>query len=158
VDWISARLFLRQGHALEIVDYWALAAPNLVIENIYGSTELTVGCTACRWDNTKSPDECEQGIVPIGQSFDGIQTLIVDEQLREWKDGRDGELLMIGPQLYLVIGRTGKRLDGHLFPSPATTVPTTEREIVSVGLLRANRLFIWGGLIITSKCLATGSN
>jgi non-ribosomal peptide synthetase component F len=103
------------------------SAPNSVIENIYGSTELTVGCTACRWDNTKSPDECEQGIVPIGQSFDGIQTLIVDEQLREWKDGRDGELLMIGPQLYLVIGRTGKRLDGHLFPSPATTVPTTER-------------------------------
>ena len=50
---------------------WALAAPNSVIENIYGPTELTIACTAYRWDNTKSPAECEQGIVPIGEPFDG---------------------------------------------------------------------------------------
>jgi acyl-coenzyme A synthetase/AMP-(fatty) acid ligase len=72
-----------------------------VIENIYGPTELTIACTAYRWDNTKSPDECEQGIVPIGQPFDGMRALIVDEQLREVEHGRDGELLMTGPQLSL---------------------------------------------------------
>jgi non-ribosomal peptide synthetase component F len=79
------RLSLFCGEALpvEIVRDWALAAPNSVIENIYGPTELTIGCTAYRWDNAKSPDECEQGIVPIGQPFDGMQALIVDEQLRE---------------------------------------------------------------------------
>jgi amino acid adenylation domain-containing protein len=97
------RLSLFCGEALpvEIVRHWAVAAPNSVIENIYGPTELTIGCTAYRWDNAKSSDECEQGIVPIGQPFDGMRGLIVDERLHEVKDGRDGELLMSGPQLSL---------------------------------------------------------
>jgi len=97
------RLSLFCGEALpvEIVRHWALAGPNSVIENIYGPTELTIACTAYRWDNTKSPDECTQGIVPIGQPFDGMRALIVDEQLREVEHGRDGELLMTGPQLSL---------------------------------------------------------
>ncbi len=97
------RLSLFCGEALpaEIVRHWALAAPNSMIENIYGPTELTIGCTAYRWDNTKSADECEQGIVPIGLPFDGMRALIVDEQLREVEPGRDGELLMTGPQLSL---------------------------------------------------------
>jgi amino acid adenylation domain-containing protein len=97
------RLSLFCGEALpvEIVHHWGLAAPNSLIENIYGPTELTIACTAYRWDKAKSPDECEQGIVPIGQPFDGMRALIVDEQLREVEHGRDGELLMAGPQLSL---------------------------------------------------------
>jgi amino acid adenylation domain-containing protein len=97
------RLSLFCGEALpvETARQWALAAPNSVIENIYGPTELTIACTAYRWENAKSPDECEQGIVPIGHPFDGMLALIVDEQLREVEDGRDGELLMTGPQLSL---------------------------------------------------------
>jgi amino acid adenylation domain-containing protein len=97
------RLSLFCGEALpvKIVRHWALAAPNSIIENIYGPTELTIACTAYRWDNTKSPDECEQGIVPIGQPFDGMRALIVDEQLRQVEHGSDGELLMAGPQLSL---------------------------------------------------------
>jgi amino acid adenylation domain-containing protein len=97
------RLSLFCGEALpvEIVRHWALAAPNSVIENIYGPTELTIGCTAYGWDETKSLDECSQGIVPIGQPFDDMRALIVDEQLREVEHGRDGELLMTGPQLSL---------------------------------------------------------
>jgi amino acid adenylation domain-containing protein len=97
------RLSLFCGEALpvETARQWALVAPNSVIENIYGPTELTIACTAYRWDNAESPNECEQEIVPIGQPFDGMQALIVDEQLREVEDGRDGELLMTGPQLSL---------------------------------------------------------
>ena len=97
------RLSLFCGEALpvETARQWALAAPNSVIENIYGPTELTIACTVYRWDNAKSPNECEQGVVPIGQPLDGMQALIVDEQLREVEDGRDGELLMTGPQLSL---------------------------------------------------------
>jgi amino acid adenylation domain-containing protein len=105
------RLSLFCGEALpvEIVRHWALAAPNSVIENIYGPTELTIACTAYRWDNTKSPHECEQGIVPIGQPFDGMRALIVDEQLREVEPGRDGELLMTGPQLSLGYWQDGEK-------------------------------------------------
>ena len=94
------RLSLFCGEALpvEIVRQWALAAPNSVIENIYGPTELTIACTAYRWDDKSSPVECEQGIVPIGQPFDDLETVIVDEQLREVEVGGAGELLMTGPQ------------------------------------------------------------
>jgi non-ribosomal peptide synthetase component F len=112
------RLSLFCGEALpvEIVRHWALAAPNSVIENIYGPTELTIGCTAYRWDNTKSPDECEQGIVPIGKPFDGMRALIGDEQLREVEPGRKGELLMTGPQLSLGYWQDGEKIRQAFVP------------------------------------------
>jgi amino acid adenylation domain-containing protein len=97
------RLVLFCGEALpvEAVRQWRLAAPNAVIENIYGPTELTIGCTAYRWDDEQSPAECEQGIVPIGEPFPDMETLIVDEGLNEVSAGTAGELLMTGPQLCL---------------------------------------------------------
>jgi amino acid adenylation domain-containing protein len=97
------RLSLFCGEALpvEIVRQWTLAAPNSIIENIYGPTELTIACTAYRWDETSSPGDCEQGVVPIGEPFDDMEALIVDEELREMETGAAGELLMTGPQLCL---------------------------------------------------------
>jgi amino acid adenylation domain-containing protein len=95
------RLSLFCGEALpvEVVRDWSLAAPNSVIENIYGPTELTIGCTAYRWDNVTSPPDCEHGIVPIGEPFEDMDAVIVDEQLHEVENGVDGELLMTGPQV-----------------------------------------------------------
>ncbi|MBA3386041.1 MAG: amino acid adenylation domain-containing protein [Chthoniobacterales bacterium] len=97
------RLSLFCGEALpvEIARQWALAAPNSVIENIYGPTELTIACTAYRWNNVSSPGESEQGVVPIGEPFDGMRALIVDDQLQQVAKGADGELVMTGPQLSL---------------------------------------------------------
>ena len=95
------RLSLFCGEALpvDVVCDWSAAAPNSRIENIYGPTELTIGCTAYRWDQRKSSDECEQGIVPIGEPFEDMEALIVDKDLDEVPVGCEGELLMAGPQL-----------------------------------------------------------
>jgi acyl-coenzyme A synthetase/AMP-(fatty) acid ligase len=95
------RLSLFCGEALpaEIARRWGLAAPNSVIENIYGPTELTIACTAYRWDGKLSPKQCEQGIVPIGEPFDDMEVLIADENLEQVQDGTAGELLMRGPQM-----------------------------------------------------------
>jgi len=95
------RLSLFCGEALpvDVVRDWSVAAPNSRIENIYGPTELTIGCTAYRWDRRKSSAECEQGIVPIGEPFEDMEALIVDRDLREVPVGCEGELLMTGPQL-----------------------------------------------------------
>src|SRR5437763_10225365 len=95
------RLSLFCGEALpvDVVRDWSRGAPSSVIENIYGPTALTIGCTAYRWDNRTSPAECEQGIVPIGEPFEDMEALIVDEQLRKVPVGHEGELLMTGPQL-----------------------------------------------------------
>jgi len=97
----NLRLSLFCGEALpaEIARRWALAAPNSVIENIYGPTELTIACTAYRWDDKLSPQQCEHGIVPIGEPFDDMEVLIADENLEEVQDGMAGELLMRGPQM-----------------------------------------------------------
>jgi amino acid adenylation domain-containing protein len=94
------RLSLFCGEALpvEAVRQWAGAAPQSVIENIYGPTELTIACTAYRWDPERSPSECEQGTVPIGLPFDGMEVLVADETLQEVAPGESGELLMAGPQ------------------------------------------------------------
>ena len=80
---------------------WAVAAPNSAIENLYGPTELTIACSAYRWQREKSVKESELGIVPIGEPFDNMQALVVDEHLQEVPVGNDGELLMSGPQLSL---------------------------------------------------------
>jgi amino acid adenylation domain-containing protein len=92
-------LFCGEALPLEIAQQWALAAPNSVIENIYGPTELTIACTAYRWDSATSPVECEHGIVPIGSPFDTMEALVVDEHLRPVNGCCDGELVMTGPQL-----------------------------------------------------------
>jgi amino acid adenylation domain-containing protein len=80
---------------------WMEAAPNSVLENLYGPTELTIACTLYRWDPVRSPDEAELGIVPIGYPYPGMDVLVADEGLKEVGRGEEGELLMNGPQMSL---------------------------------------------------------
>jgi amino acid adenylation domain-containing protein len=99
----SLRLSLFCGEALpaEVARSWAESAPNSIIENIYGPTELTIACTAYRWDPVTSPPECENGLVPIGEPFDDMNALIVDENLTPVPDGSAGELILTGSQVAL---------------------------------------------------------
>lgn len=94
-------LFCGEALPMEVARNWAEAAPNSIVENIYGPTELTIACTAYRWDPAASPAECENGLVPIGEPFDGMKAMLVDENLRPLPDGTPGELIMTGPQLSL---------------------------------------------------------
>jgi non-ribosomal peptide synthetase component F len=66
------RLSLFCGEALpvDVVRDRSLAPPNSVIENIYGPTEFTIGCTAYRWNNQTSLAECEQGYRTEGRVGD----------------------------------------------------------------------------------------
>ena len=97
------RLSLFCGEALpaELAAAWAEAAPRSIVENLYGPTELTIACTLYRWDPERSPGECEQGLVPIGTPYPGMEASVVDADLREVAPGDVGELLMTGPQLSL---------------------------------------------------------
>jgi amino acid adenylation domain-containing protein len=80
---------------------WQEAAPNSIVENLYGPTELTIACTLYRWNSEVSPAESELGIVPIGTPYPGMEVLVVDENLLEVDPGEEGELLMRGPQMSL---------------------------------------------------------
>jgi acyl-coenzyme A synthetase/AMP-(fatty) acid ligase len=91
-------LFCGERLPVEVATSWAAAAPESIVENLYGPTELTVACTAYRWDPTRSPAECEAGIVPRGYPLPGMYAVIVDEDLDEVGPGEVGELLVCGPQ------------------------------------------------------------
>ncbi|MFI5026982.1 MAG: AMP-binding protein, partial [Solirubrobacterales bacterium] len=83
------RTVLISGEALpaELAAAWAAAAPNSVVENVYGPTEVTIGCSRYRWDAERSPNECEQGIVPIGSFHPGTEALVLDADGREVAEG-----------------------------------------------------------------------
>lgn len=94
-------LFCGEALTLETAESWAIAAPNSIVENLYGPTELTLSCTLHRWDEQESTRMSEHGVVPIGEPFPGMTSLVVDEKLQEVPPGEDGELLMAGPQVAL---------------------------------------------------------
>jgi acyl-coenzyme A synthetase/AMP-(fatty) acid ligase len=95
----NLRLVLFCGEALPVglAQAFAEAAPDAVLENIYGPTELTLACTHYRW-TADSPAECENEVVPIGDPFAGMDVKVVDEDLADVAPGEAGELLMSGPQ------------------------------------------------------------
>lgn len=94
-------LFCGETLPAEIADRFAQAAPDAVIENLYGPTELTIACAAHRWEGTRAGAEVVGGLVPIGEAFPGMDVLICDETLHEVPRGAPGELLMTGPQMAL---------------------------------------------------------
>jgi amino acid adenylation domain-containing protein len=81
---------------------WAAAAPDAVIENLYGPTELTVTCTGyrlprelARWPRTAN------GTVPIGRPNPHLEAVLLTD---EGTVGSEGELCVRGSQ----------RFDGYL--------------------------------------------
>ncbi|MEU0674239.1 amino acid adenylation domain-containing protein [Streptomyces sp. NPDC006172] len=91
-------LFCGEALPRETAEAWQAAAPQSVVENLYGPTELTIACTVHRWDPVTSPAACVHGNVPIGRPYPGLRPLVVDDELRPVPDGETGELCMAGKQ------------------------------------------------------------
>ncbi|WP_370307859.1 amino acid adenylation domain-containing protein [Amycolatopsis sp. WAC 01375] len=98
-------VFAGEQLTVEQARAWATAAPNSVLENAYGPTELTVTVTAYRLpaDPGAWPDT-SNGTVPIGRVHDALDAVLVTEDGRA---GEDGELCVRG----------GQRFDGYLDPT-----------------------------------------
>jgi amino acid adenylation domain-containing protein len=78
---------------------WSDAAPNSILENLYGPTETTIAISNYRWDPMKSPEECVNGIVPIGKVFAPQTAMLVDENRQTVPHGEVGELCLSGSQV-----------------------------------------------------------
>jgi amino acid adenylation domain-containing protein len=84
---------------------WAAAAPNSVLENAYGPTELTVTVTVYRLPaDSSSWPSTSNGTVPIGHVHEHLDGALVTES---GLAGEDGELCVRGSQ----------RFDGYLDPA-----------------------------------------
>src|SRR5437763_2256047 len=78
---------------------WQEAAPNSIIENLYGPTEATIAIAHYRWESPESFRECVNGLVPIGQIFQGQQFRVTDPQGKSASFGDGGELCLAGSQV-----------------------------------------------------------
>ncbi|MGB3501590.1 MAG: AMP-binding protein [Mesorhizobium sp.] len=106
---------------------WAQAAPDGVVENIYGPTEGTVICM--RQTLTDPPEVTpRREIVAIGTPYDTMKVEIFDSEQKPLPDGTPGEIALCGPQLAI----------GY-FASPEQT----ERQF---RLIRGERWYLTGDL------------
>jgi amino acid adenylation domain-containing protein len=96
---LRASLFAGEPLPEDLTRAWAEAAPQSIIDNLYGPTEMTVTVTYYRWNEERSKKEGYRGIVPIGYPNPGMKALVCDAQLHEVASGQQGELLMAGPQV-----------------------------------------------------------
>jgi D-alanine--poly(phosphoribitol) ligase subunit 1 len=77
---------------------WKAAAPNSVVDNLFGPTEATVVCIGQRFHGPEDATPA-RGVVAIGTPFPEMEAAIVDASLKFVPDNQNGELLLSGPQL-----------------------------------------------------------
>jgi amino acid adenylation domain-containing protein len=78
---------------------WQEAAPNSIIENLYGPTETTIAISRYRWNTATSSEESVNGIVPIGWVFDGQECSVIDTERKAVPVSVPGELCLSGSQM-----------------------------------------------------------
>ena len=117
---LKLSLFCGEALPAEAAEAWAAAAPNAVLENLYGPTEVTIACTAYRWRGIPPHTINETGIVPIGTALPGLSATVVDDGLREVAPGAQGELLMAGPQVALGYWRDEEKTGAAFVTDPAS--------------------------------------
>ena len=96
----TLRLSLFCGEALISMMFkdWQAAASQSVVENLYGPTELTIACSAYRWQPTHSPSQCPNNAVPIGAIYPSLRHILIDRSGQP--DPVEGELCVTGPQMF----------------------------------------------------------
>ena len=89
-------LFVGEGLPANAAAAWHAAAPESIIENLYGPVEATFACMGHRFE---SADAIRGKMVPIGRPYTTADVAILGEDGRFLGDDENGELLIGGPQL-----------------------------------------------------------
>lgn len=90
-------LFAGEAMKVDTVMAWRRLGSQAAITNLYGLTEATIHTTFRRISHD---EPLEQKRTPIGRPLDGLDALVVDEDLRPVPEGSEGELLLTGPQVF----------------------------------------------------------
>jgi D-alanine--poly(phosphoribitol) ligase subunit 1 len=96
----SLRFSLLAGEPLPVftASIWKQAAPNSVVDDLFGPTEATCVCIGQRFAGPENATP-NRDVVAIGTPLMGMEAAIVDSSLEFVPDGQQGELLVAGPQL-----------------------------------------------------------
>jgi amino acid adenylation domain-containing protein len=92
-------LFCGEPLAASYAQLWQEAAPNSIVENLYGPTETTIAISRYRWNGIESSKECVNGIAPIGWIFNGQEGAVIDAEGKAVPAGVSGELCLSGSQV-----------------------------------------------------------
>jgi amino acid adenylation domain-containing protein len=92
-------LFCGEPLPRRTAESWQEAAPNSIVENQYGPTELTIACFVHRWNSNTSPPLCQNDVVPIGRPYPGMAAMVIGEDQLPLADNGTGELCVTGPQM-----------------------------------------------------------
>lgn len=100
----SLRISLFCGEPLPatVARDWTAAAPNSIVDNIYGPTEATIACLRQPWSKSGVGEGAvtrSRGIVAIGDPYPGMKTIIVDPENNPLPDNTPGEIALSGNQL-----------------------------------------------------------
>ena len=100
IDLSSIKLILSGGDSfpINLVKTIKEILPNTHFYNVYGPTEVTINCFACRLDHIIP--QLEKNGIPIGYSFDCIDHVLINEETLK-KDRNQGLLCVSGPQVML---------------------------------------------------------
>ncbi len=113
-------LFCGEALTVPVTESFAAAAPNAIVENLYGPTELTLACTLYR----HGPDTARHavgGVMPIGEPFEQMRAMVLDDQFREVAPGESGELALAGPQVTLGYWRDPEKTAAAFIVPPGQT-------------------------------------
>ena len=91
--------FCGEPLAASYAQMWQNAGLHSVVENLYGPTETTIAISRYRWNKNHSLEESLNGICPIGWTFAGQRSSIVDPDFNLLSRNQAGELLLSGSQV-----------------------------------------------------------
>lgn len=95
---LRSSIFCGEPLPASLAQAWAEAAPNGVIDNIYGPTEGTVICLRQRVSEPLRITP-ERNIIAIGTPYETMTVAVFDENQQPVADGEAGEIALCGPQL-----------------------------------------------------------
>ena len=95
---LKQTIFCGEALPYSLVNKWFEAAPNSIIDNLYGPTETTIAILAYRLKKNQSEKECVNGIVPIGIPFKGQKADYKKQKFSE--SNQTGELSLSGSQIF----------------------------------------------------------
>lgn len=95
---LRVSLFCGEPLPLATAEIWRQAAPNSVVDNIYGPTEATIACLRQTWTVNGCQTE-SRAIVAIGEPYPGMEAEIVGPDGQLVENGKAGEIALAGTQL-----------------------------------------------------------
>jgi amino acid adenylation domain-containing protein len=116
-------LFCGEPLAASHAQLWQEAAPNSILENLYGPTETTIAISHYRWHQTGSSAESVNGIVPIGWVFAGQHCSVIDVERNTVPAGVAGELCLCGSQVTTGYWNDPKKTQEQFVRLPAGEKP-----------------------------------